>query len=684
MKTRLGTCLLALFVASAAFLRLDAAEPNPKPAAPSPPVSLELLRDPEVVELVRSIPVQDAGRVKPLDTVAYFRLLRFSGKTTIAMEVGGKETKLNYVEWFLVTLFRPDIAKDLRVFVVDNSETVSQLGVGQKEKRDRYSYNELLPGREALMNEGRRLRDVEPANRDAVQRGVAKLYSDFLDFEMMAGHLDFARNVFGDDIKAVPAEIVPANGPAPRIVPLLKNVSKYLAEHPDQNAPMMNPWLRDLYRALFGAKMSGNPEQVFRLFPSFDPAVENWQGPGTIMEEALLGRTSDPADENAFKDPKVKASFETWLSKYEDWVLSANNPAAFKEKLYALHDDIAAAATTREQFRQVPREVSFNKAEYFYHALLWFCGALLLLALSWAAPRGTWGRWCYRLSLLQVIVGAFYGVTGIVVRCLIMQRPPITTLYETIIFIATACVLFGLIAEFMTWKHLGLAVACVAGTVGMFISRRFMSMEGSDTLQQLQAVLITNFWLATHVPTINLGYAAGMVAAILSMVYFVMRLTHQLKPATPEARDLTRIAYGFVMAGLFLSLVGTILGGIWANYSWGRFWGWDPKENGALMIVLMNLVILHARLGGYVREVGFHCCNIVLGMIVAFSWFGVNQLGVGLHAYGFTEGIWKWLSIFWGIQLLFLMYGIILAFLDRSARPAPRPHAAPQGQPAAN
>jgi ABC-type transport system involved in cytochrome c biogenesis permease subunit len=159
-----------------------------------------------------------------------------------------------------------------------------------------------------------------------------------------------------------------------------------------------------------------------------------------------------------------------------------------------------------------------------------------------------------------------------------------------------------------------------------------------------------------------------MVAAILSMSYFVMRLVGQLHPNTPASRDFTRMGYGFVMAGLFLSLVGTILGGIWANYSWGRFWGWDPKENGALMIVLMNLVILHARLGGYVKEVGFHCCNIVLGMIVAFSWFGVNQLGVGLHAYGFTEGIWKWLSIFWGLQLLFLAYGIFLAFWDRGAR----------------
>src|SRR5262249_46236244 len=158
------------------------------------------------------------------------------------------------------------------------------------------------------------------------------------------------------------------------------------------------------------------------------------------------------------------------------------------------------------------------------------------------------------------------------------------------------------IAELMTQRGIGLLVAAIAGTAGMFLSIRFMEAEGVDTMQQLEAVLITNFWLATHVPTINLGYAAGMVAAILSMIYIVYRLFHVVARcfgANWEDPDITRIptriGYGFVMAGLFLSLVGTVLGGIWANYSWGRFWGWDPKENGALMIVLMNLIILHAR-----------------------------------------------------------------------------------------
>ena len=192
-------------------------------------------------------------------------------------------------------------------------------------------------------------------------------------------------------------------------------------------------------------------------------------------------------------------------------------------------------------------------------------------------------------------------------------------------------------------------------------------------------MLITNFWLSTHVPMINLGYAACMVGALISQAYFFYRLTGYVSPRIrmlqrmlPDGakddlrRFMTRVAYGFICCGLFLSLVGTVLGGIWANYSWGRFWGWDPKENGALMIVLMCLVILHARLGGYIREVGLHNCNLILGCIVVFSWFGVNQLGVGLHNYGFTAGTWPKIYGFWLSQMLLMVYGLWLVWSDKA------------------
>ncbi|MEI6534474.1 MAG: cytochrome c biogenesis protein CcsA [Verrucomicrobiaceae bacterium] len=649
-----------------------------------PEISLDVLRDPEVVAMFRSLPVQESGRIKPLDTVARFMLLRLSGRQSIpatdtgstsgglgkptpqpltdpatdkpSLDAKGKPITLSAIEWLLVCWFKPELAKDLRVLVVDNSDTVIALGLAGKEKRDRYSFNELTSARDTILKKMKELGEIPAKDRNPEDRAMAKLGSDFGLLAMILSHMDFARAPFGDQEKTLPADLASdwqkSEG---HLGVFLPKLTAYIKAHPEAGAPMGNPWLGVLwFRTRLGAGMSDNPETLLRIFPPADKMIEVWRGPGSIIQSALQGEevTADDFDN---------------LSHYGELAVTTDD-AAFKTKLNAVHDHFTKTAHARGESGHVTLEVSYHKADYFYNALIYFIMGLLALALSWVAPVGGWGRWCVRICALLMIVGEAYAVTGIVTRCIIMGRPPITTLYETILFITTTSVLLGLLAEWMTRKGLALAVACIAGTAGMFLSIRFMNFEGRDTMEQLQAVLITNFWLSTHVPCINLGYAAGMVACIFSLIYFIQRLFGFAKAGDARARDLTRIAYGFVMAGLFLSLVGTVLGGIWANYSWGRFWGWDPKENGALMIVLMNLVILHARLGGYVKEAGFHCCCVVLGMITVFSWFGTNQLGVGLHSYGFTDGVWKWLYIFWSSLLVFLIFGMILAWRDRSAR----------------
>ena len=105
--------------------------------------------------------------------------------------------------------------------------------------------------------------------------------------------------------------------------------------------------------------------------------------------------------------------------------------------------------------------------------------------------------------------------------------------------------------------------------------------------------------------------------------------------------------------------MGTILGGIWADQSWGRFWGWDPKENGALLIVLWNAIILHARWGGYVRERGIALMAVFGNIITSLSWFGVNMLGVGLHSYGFMDQAFGVLLAFIAGQLVIIGLGLI-------------------------
>jgi len=673
--------------------------------AQTPPASNDLkvpavIFDEEVLKTFAALPVLDSGRVKPLDTVARFRLLNYHGKQSIKVE--GNETlaamdkeKLSAIEWLLLSWFAPEVAKQLPLFVVDNSEAVVELGLPAKGPRDRYSYNEIQPAINMLLQKMQEIGSIDEKMRTPSQRYLAKLGVDFFDYTLMVGQFDFARAPFGQVAGSVPKELIPDPANPPRLSEILPKIGDYIRANPQLLAPMMGepqPWLEQFSKTLMTGRMSRNPEQTLRIFPPSEKEDELWQSPGSVMQAALEG--------GAVIGEAQTEEFKQWENLY--FVL--NDAATFKTKLQEFSTKVTEAASVRGEDRFLDMEVSYHKRDYMTNALVFFILGLLTLGLSWASPTSAWGKWMVRLCWLSMLIGAAYVTTGIVIRCIIMQRPPVATLYETILFITSAAVILCLIAELLVVrKGIALLVAALSGTVGMYLSIRYMNMEGTDTMQQLQAVLLTNFWLATHVPIINLGYAAGMVSAIFAMIYFIMRvlvgiglmkeskgihmawfvpvsfasflLARLVKSADHDstdarrdivqAKDLTRISYGFVMAGLFLSLVGTILGGIWANYSWGRFWGWDPKENGALLIVLMNLIILHARLGGFIREVGFHACCIILGMIVVFSWFGTNQLGVGLHSYGFTDGIWFKLMMFWASQLVFLLIALVLWFTDK-------------------
>ncbi|WP_395736788.1 cytochrome c biogenesis protein [Prosthecobacter sp.] len=629
--------------------------------------SLDLFRDKEVVETFASLPVQESGRIKPLENVASYRLLRLRARRSIWLtdsgemdgnplidpatqkaitKEGGKPVKLNAVEWLLMSWFRPDIGQIVPLFKVDNSSAITELGLKAKAKRDQYTFAEIEPARQELMEKRKSYVLIPAKKQTPEQRMIVQLAANFLDYEMITGHFDFIRSPLGEKPEKLPEGVQMP-------VRLSKSLNPLIANLHSGGAPMQIPWFRDLFRAALGAMMTGTPEQQLRIFPPAPGANNVWAGPGAIILDAINTGKDTSADKLA------------WLALYEDVYLSLPDAAKFKAASKTLLTKIQDAAKLRGEGQYVTLERHAMRADYFFYAQWIFLAGFVFVALTWVSPGTRFEKTARFAAWLLLASATGLAVTGVVIRCIIMQRPPITTLYETILFIGSSCALLGLIAEWITKRGLGLLVTAIGGTACMLLSIQFEASEATDTLQQLQAVLITNFWLSTHVPMINLGYAACMVAALISMIYFIQRMFCVFKTGSEDARLLSRVAYGFIAAGLFLALVGTVLGGIWANYSWGRFWGWDPKENGALMIVLMCLVILHARLGGYIREIGLHCCNLILGCIVIFSWFGVNQLGVGLHAYGFTEGIWPKIYLYWLSQLLLLGFGLGLGLYER-------------------
>lgn len=315
-------------------------------------------------------------------------------------------------------------------------------------------------------------------------------------------------------------------------------------------------------------------------------------------------------------------------------------------------------------------ETFFNRFAPFYRCAVLYAIAFTLSILGWLF----WPRLLRRSVTALLIVTFVVHTFAIAARVSISGYPPITNLYGTAVFIGWGCVLLGLILERIFAMGIGNLIASVVGFLTLLIAH-FLAGDG-DTLEMMQAVLDTKFWLATHVIVINFGYSATFLAGGLSVLY-VLRgvLTRSLEASVEQA--LGRMIYGILCFALLLSFVGTVLGGLWADDSWGRFWGWDPKENGALMIVLWNALILHARWGGMIRTRGLAVLSVFGSIVTAWSWFGVNQLGVGLHSYGFTESVTTWLLIFVASQLLVIGLGLLPRRWWRSAPPAARRHPGP-------
>jgi ABC-type transport system involved in cytochrome c biogenesis permease subunit len=308
-------------------------------------------------------------------------------------------------------------------------------------------------------------------------------------------------------------------------------------------------------------------------------------------------------------------------------------------------------------------EARFNAAAPFYSSMTLYVWAFLLAVVSWLKWPQELGRAAFWLLGL-----AFAAATaGIFTRMWLEGRPPVTNLYSSALFVGWGAVLLCLILERAFRNSIGTVAGGIIGFATLLIAHH-LSL-GGDTLEMMRAVLDSNFWLATHVVVITIGYSATFLAGFLAIIYvFRGVFTKTLDPSTADA--LTRMVYGIVCFATLFSLIGTVLGGIWADQSWGRFWGWDPKENGALLIVVWNAIILHARWGGMVRQRGLMALAIFGNIVTSWSWFGTNMLGVGLHSYGFMDAAFYWLIGFVASQLLLIAIALVPLEKWRSFRQA--------------
>ena len=334
---------------------------------------------------------------------------------------------------------------------------------------------------------------------------------------------------------------------------------------------------------------------------------------------------------------------EGWASLGKAW--TAGDAEAFNGAVASISEHVRAANPAGA--RQGRLEAIFNRADPFLSGFQLYLFALLAVFLSWLARPVA-----LRTAALVLLVAGFVVQTvGIFARVTLQGYPPVTNLYSSAVVVGWVAVAVGILLEVKYRRGFGTLAAGGIGASTLIIAQNLAT--SGDTMEMMRAVLDSNFWLATHVITIVIGYGGTYLAGFLAIVATAYR---HLAPNRDRADDrlLGSMIYGVICFALFFSFVGTVLGGIWADQSWGRFWGWDPKENGALLIVLWNAVILHARWGGYARARGVAAMAIFGNVITSLSWFGVNMLGVGLHSYGFMDAATFWLATFCGSQLLLM------------------------------
>jgi ABC-type transport system involved in cytochrome c biogenesis permease subunit len=308
--------------------------------------------------------------------------------------------------------------------------------------------------------------------------------------------------------------------------------------------------------------------------------------------------------------------------------------------------------TIPEQLSRPRLEYLFNRAQPFLQAMVLYVIVLIFALFSWLK----WPKTLGKTAVILLVCAFLLHTVGLLVRMYLQGRPPVTNLYSSALFVGWGSVLLCLFLERFYKNGIGSVCASTIGFVTLLIAHN-LQLDG-DSLEMLRAVLDTNVWLATHVVMVTLGYSSVALAGFLGIIYILRGLfTTSFNETT--ASSLGRMIYGVTCFATLFSFVGTILGGIWADQSWGRFWGWDPKENGALLIVLWNAIILHARWGGLVRERGLAVMSVFGNIVVSLSWFGVNMLGVGLHSYGFMDQAFGTLMTFIAIQLVIMALGML-------------------------
>jgi ABC-type transport system involved in cytochrome c biogenesis permease subunit/phosphoglycolate phosphatase-like HAD superfamily hydrolase len=609
------------------------------------------------------IPVMANDRFQPLDSLARNSLLQLREKTaaisSTALKGPDQQRTMTPAEWLAEVMFKPNVAEARPNFRIDNLEVKQtlELPVEPDEIKNadgkHFSYAQIRPQLAALQEQARQAAGVKAELQTRYQRAVLQLLKQVQLFwrlenlvqprviDLLAalkaappeGALDYLRMV--DEVK--PQDAADWKLELAGFVDSIEAGRAALLAWRD-GKPHDEKALAALKRDLVRFEAMSMKGQPF-LIPTDDPvkSPDAWRGTSDALIAAASGGTLHPA---------VLAYSQMGDAFRSGRAADFNSAAA--DYLAQLQPQFGAvsAKARREQF--------FNNLSPFTNAMAIYVAVSLCAICFWFAPVS--GEWLRRTAVLLCVLALVIHAGGLIFRMALEGRPPVTNLYSAAVFIGFAACVLGLVLETVWRNSIGIIVSSLIGFSTLLIAHH-LALAG-DTMEMMRAVLDTNFWLSTHVVIVTLGYASTYVAGFLGIV-FVVRGTFTTSLDAALRQSLAKMIYAITCFAALFSFVGTVLGGIWADQSWGRFWGWDPKENGALIIVLWNVLILHARSGGMVRERGLANLAIFGNIVTTWSFFGTNMLGVGLHSYGFMDEERVALIAFVASQLALIALGSV-------------------------
>ena len=559
------------------------------------------------------IPVQEGGRIKPIDTFARNSLILIQGKQRVKTETG----TLSPIEWLLEVQSTPLKTDEYETFLIEHPQVFSFLGKKYYKQKYRVSFNHLIQYQDYLMGQSEQAEAIEPQKRTPLQEEFVTIKKRMILYSRLKNTISFELTEnFQNDIET-----------------FQRSIPKGLNDLENKKSSQQLYQLNLLFKQF---KVTAD-NAIFALIPPKENASSgDWQEMGNAILLSL--------------NPEIKQHpLISSIAGVRDNYKSQNTEkiSMYLKKITSFYENEHPQILSKTKL-----ELTFNTLELFFKSYLLYIVCIFGLILSWIFKNKSIRE---NMHILFTIVTIIYTV-AIILRMIIQGRPPVTNLYSSAIFVGYIAVLMAQFIERIEKNGIGILIGSIIGASSLIIAH-FLSLSG-DTLEMMQAVLDSNFWLSTHVIIITMGYSAVFFAGLLAHIYILGGfLTPKLNKE--KVKRLTKLSYGTIATALVLSFIGTVLGGIWGDQSWGRFWGWDPKENGAMLIVIWMALIMHARLGGMIKERGIMVMAVFGNIVCSFSWFGVNLLGIGLHSYGFTEKGFYWLISFWASQVVVMIIGML-------------------------